>query len=111
VTRRWGAPAPEGVRHLVRAAHHPARAVDCPHCAAKAHAPCTTLNGRRLSPDRTPDQPPDPVHPARVTAWARTTACCPVCQVEPGTDCHNGGWPLPNGDVHPERQHEAEVTA
>ncbi|WNI19147.1 zinc finger domain-containing protein [Actinacidiphila sp. ITFR-21] len=103
MTARWGAPAPDGVRHLLRADHHPARAVACPHCGAHAHAPCTTISGRRRLPD--------PPHPSRITAWARATAVCPTCQVAPGTECHNGGWALPGGAVHPARQTEAEVTA
>ncbi|BBB01038.1 hypothetical protein RVR_8270 [Actinacidiphila reveromycinica] len=93
---RYGTPAPDGIRHVLRADHHPARAVPCPHCGAAAHRPCTTRSKRRLLTDA-------PVHPARITAWARTTSVCPVCQVEPGIDCHQGGWPLSGGDVHPER--------
>lgn len=102
MTARWGAPAPDGVRHLVRAGQHPARVVPCPHCLAKACAPCTTISKRRQLTDV-------PVHPARITAWARIVACCPVCQVEPGVGCHNSGWPLGSG-VHVERQQEAGVT-
>jgi hypothetical protein len=37
-------------------------------------------------------------------------AVCPVCQVEPGVECHAAGWALPGGAVHPERQQLAEVT-
>lgn len=102
MSARWGAPAPEGVRHLVRAKQHPARAVECPHCGAHAHQPCTTISKRRRLPEP---------HPARITAWARTTSVCPVCQVEPGVDCHNGGWPLPGDTVHPERQQLARESA
>lgn len=102
MTARWGAPAPDGVRHLVRAKHHPARAVACPHCGAHEHAPCTTVSKRlRL---------PDPPHPSRVSAWVRAMAVCPVCQVEPGVECHLDGWALAGGAVHPERQALAEVT-
>lgn len=43
-------------------------------------------------------------------AAARAVACCPTCQVEPGTECHLDGRPLPQGDVHPARLAEAEVT-
>ena len=103
MTPRWGAPAPEGIRHLARAAHHPARAVDCPHCGAHPHAPCTTISGRRRLPD--------PPHPSRITAWVVATAVCPACQVAPGTGCHNSGWPLGDPAVHPERVAEAERTA
>lgn len=109
---RWGAPAPEGVRHLVRAAHHPARSVECPHCEAHAQAPCTTKSKRHgLSTNLSPDREPDPVHDSRVTAWVRVTAVCPTCQVGLGTGCHLDGHPLPVGAVHPARQQEAEVTA
>lgn len=102
MTARWGAPAPDGIRHLLRAPHHPARAADCPHCGAKAHQPCTTISKRRRLTDP---------HPARVTAWARDTSVCPICQVAPGTDCHNGGWPLPGQAVHPEREQLAGEAA
>lgn len=104
MTARWGAPAPDGIRHVLRAPHHPARAVPCPHCGAGVHRPCTTRSKRRLLTDA-------PVHPARVSAWARTTAVCPTCQVAPGTPCHTAGWPLGDPAVHPERVREAEVTA
>jgi hypothetical protein len=43
--------------------------------------------------------------------WARTAACCPTCQVAPGTPCHRGGTALPGGAVHAARYQEAEVTA
>lgn len=102
MTARWGAPAPEGIRHLARAAHHPARAVECPHCHAHEHAPCTTISGRRRLTEP---------HPGRITAWARASAVCPVCQVAPGTPCHNGGWPLGEPAIHPERLTEAQETA
>lgn len=102
MTARWGAPAPDGIRHIVRAPHHPARAVECPHCGAKAHTPCTTISKRRrlIEP-----------HPGRITAWATATAVCPACQVAPGTPCQENGWALPNGITHPARLAEAEVTA
>lgn len=100
---RYAAPMPDSVRHFLRAKAHPARAVPCPHCEVPAHRPCTTISGRRQITDT-------PVHPARITAWVRATAVCPVCQVEPGTDCHEAGRPLPGGDVHPRRQTEAEET-
>lgn len=44
-------------------------------------------------------------------AWARTVACCPTCQVTPGTPCHRNGIPLPAGAVHARRYQEAEATA
>lgn len=115
MTARYGAPAPDGVRHLVRASHHPARAVECPHCGAHAHAPCTTKSKRhRLSaPVTTPLFPAAKalIHDSRITAWARATAVCPACQVEPGVECFGvGGVPLRDGDVHPQRQVEAGVT-
>ena len=56
------------------------------------------INGRTLA------QP----HASRINLWARTVACCPHCQVEPGTPCHNNGRPL--ADVHPRRIQEAKET-
>ncbi len=94
MTARWGAPAPDGIRLIVRAPQHPARAVECPHCGAHEHAPCTTVSKRRRKTEPCP---------SRITAWARATSVCPTCQVEPGIDCHQGGWPLAGGDVHQER--------
>lgn len=102
MTRRPAAAMPDSVRHFLRAKAHPARAVECPFCEARAHRPCTTISKRRQMP-----QP----HPARVSAWVRATACCPVCQVEPGVDCHERGRPLHGGAVHARRQVEAEETA
>lgn len=109
MTARWGAPAPEGIRHVVRAPHHPARAVPCPHCLAHAHAPCTTISKRRrLAADITAVI----VHSGRIAAWAREVAVCPACQVEPGVECHGvDQTPLPSGRVHPQREVEAGVTA
>ena len=104
MTRRPAAEMPDSVRHFLRAKQHPARAVECPFCEAREHRPCTTKSKRRQITDT-------PVHPARVSAWVRTTACCPVCQVEPGVPCHEAGRPLRGGDVHPRRQVEAEETA
>jgi hypothetical protein len=102
MTRRPAAEMPDTVRHFLRAKAHPARAVACPHCLAHEHRPCTTVSKRRQMP-----QP----HPARISAWVRATAVCPVCQVAPGVDCHEAGRPLHGGDVHPRRQVEAEETA
>lgn len=91
-------PAGDAIRRTIhrtlRADHHPARAVPCPHCEAHEHRPCTTISKRRRMPEP---------HPSRITAWARTTSVCPVCQVEPGIECHTGGWPLAGGAVHQER--------
>ncbi|MFG3476434.1 hypothetical protein ACGF3K_14380 [Streptomyces sp. NPDC047980] len=102
MTRHQGAPMPESIRHFVRAGQHPARSVPCPHCGAHAHRPCRVMsNGRVLT------QP----HPARVTAWAQASACCPECQVEPTTPCHFAGRALPDGRVHARRYQEAEETA
>ncbi|WP_181785369.1 zinc finger domain-containing protein [Streptomyces phytophilus] len=103
-TRRPNAPMPDTVRHLVRAGHHPARAVECPWCRAAPHTPCTTKSGRRRLTDA-------PVHPQRTTAWVQSVACCPTCQVEPGTPCHTTGEPLVFGAVHDARRDEADVTA
>ncbi|MFF4346765.1 hypothetical protein [Streptomyces sp. NPDC001530] len=43
--------------------------------------------------------------------WARTTACCPTCQVTPGIPCHLNGQPLTRGAVHARRYQEAEEVA
>lgn len=115
MTARYGAPAPDGVRHTLRADHHPARAVPCPHCGANEHRPCTTRSKRhRLSAPVTSKLLPATtalIHDSRITAWARATACCPTCQVEPGVPCWGvGGIPLQSGDVHPQRVVEAGVT-
>lgn len=97
--RRYVAPMPPQLRHQMRAGHHPARSVPCPHCAARAHQPCVLRkSGRRL---------PQP-HPQRITAWALQTACCPACQVEPGIPCHDNGHPRLT--VHARRYQEAEAT-
>lgn len=102
MTRRNAADMPEQIRHLVRAKHHPARAVECPHCGAHPHRPCTTPNKRRLMPEP---------HPKRITAWVTSIAVCPTCQVAPGTACHEAGQALHDGAVHVLRQTEAEETA
>lgn len=97
---RYTAPMPADLRHQMRAGAHPARSVPCPHCEAKAHQSChLRKSGREL---------PAP-HPQRVTDWARTTACCPACQVEPGITCRTPeGFPL--STVHDRRIQEAEET-
>lgn len=100
MTRKPAASMPDSVRHIVRARQHPARSVDCPHCGAHDRRPCTTVSGRRRL-----SQP----HPARVSAWARTVACCPACQVEPTTPCHDEG--RARQTVHARRYQEAEATA
>lgn len=97
--RRYVAPMPPQLRTQLRADSHPARVVPCLHCGAKANRPCALRkSGRPL---------PDP-HPQRVTEWARTTACCPECQVEPGVPCHDDG--IPRTTVHHRRYREAEET-
>lgn len=95
-------PMPESIRHSLRAAQHPARAVECPHCGAAPHRPCQSRSKTRVMP-----QP----HPSRVSAWARSAAVCPTCQVEPEVPCHNDGWPLHDGDVHAARESEAREVA
>ena len=97
MTRKPAAQMPAEIRDLLRAKQHPARAVDCPHCGAVAHRPCRSQSKTRMLP-----QP----HPSRVSAWARTVAVCPACQVEPAVPCHADGRELPV--VHPQRQTEAE---
>lgn len=96
-----GAPMPASIRHNLRARAHPARSIPCPHehCHARAHQSCIVrVNGRVLK---------DP-HPSRVTAWAVTVACCPECQVTPGTPCHDNG--KRRTDAHPRRIQEATET-
>lgn len=96
-----GAPMPAILRHAFRARAHPARSVPCPneHCRARAHQSCIVrVNGRTLK---------DP-HDSRVSLWAQTTACCPECQVEPRTPCHDNGVALP--EVHARRVQEAKET-
>lgn len=96
---RYTAPMPAELRHQMRAGAHPARSVPCPHCEAKAHQSCRLRkSGREL---------PQP-HPQRVTDWARTTACCPECQVEPTVPCHDDG--NARTTVHARRIQEAEET-
>lgn len=96
---RYTAPMPASLRHQLRAGQHPARSVPCPHCGAREHQPCVLRSsGRRL---------PAP-HPQRLADWARTTACCPHCQVTPGTPCHDDG--IPRTSVHARRYQEAEET-
>lgn len=99
---RYTAPMPPGLRHQMRAGQHPSRSVPCPHCGAKAHAPCVLRKtGRRL---------PQP-HPQRLTNWARTTAHCPECQAEPDTNCHTpDGNNMPDHELHDRRYTEAEET-
>lgn len=97
--RRYAAPMPDNLRHTLRATQHPARSVACPHCGAQPHRACTTPSKRRILA-----QP----HPKRITAWARTTACCPDCQVTPGTPCHDNGHH--RTDVHDRRIQEAKET-
>lgn len=96
-----GAPMPASIRHAFRARAHPARSVPCPHehCHARRHQSCIVrVNGRLLAKP----------HPARISLWAQTVACCPQCEVLPGTPCHKGGIALPA--VHDRRIQEAKVT-
>lgn len=99
---RYTAPMPEELRHHMRAGAHPARSMPCGHCGAKAHHSCVLRkSGREL---------PAP-HPQRVTDWARTTACCPECQVEPTIPCRTAdGYEMPGYAVHARRVQEAEET-
>ena len=100
MTLHAGAPMPDSLRHFMRAQQHPARSVPCPHCGVAAHKPCRLrTTGRELV------QP----HPQRVSDWAQTTACCPACQVEPTTPCHDEG--RERATVHNRRYTEAEETA
>jgi hypothetical protein len=102
VSRHSQAPMPDGLRHMVRAGQHPARSVPCPHCGVAAHKPCVVpSSGRRMNQ----------LHPKRTSAWARTVAVCPQCQVTPGVPCHRDGRELPDGAVHDRREKEAEEVA
>jgi hypothetical protein len=99
--KHQGAPKPASLRHGFRARAHPARSVPCPHepCRARAHQSCIVrVNGRVLKD----------LHPARISWWAITTACCPECQVTPGTPCHDNG--KARAEAHDRRIQEAKVT-
>ena len=96
MSRKTSAQMPDEIRHQLRAKQHPARTVECPHCGAGEHRPC-----RSQSKIRTLPQP----HPSRITTWARATAVCPDCQVEPAIACHNNGREMTV--VHPQRETEA----
>ena len=99
-----GARMPASLRHQLRVGADPARSVPCPHppCHARAHNGCVVrVKGRT----RTLAQ----LHPARIRAWVITTACCPECQVTPGTPCHDDGRALID-DVHDRRVQEAKET-
>lgn len=102
MNRHSQAPMPDVLRHQLRAKHHPARALPCPWCQARAHQPCTIpVGGKR----------PAQLHQQRMALWARTVACCPHCQVTPGIPCHLDGRELADGQVHNRRYLEAEETA
>lgn len=99
---RYTAPMPDELHHQLRAGQHPARSVPCTHCGAKAHQPCVLRKSRRPLPKP---------HPQRMADWARTTACCPACQVEPGIPCRTpDGFALADHAVHTRRYQEAEET-
>lgn len=100
MTRHHGAPMPEELRHFMRAGQHPARSVPCPHCGVGQHKPCVVPSRGRVL-----NQP----HPHRISAWAKATACCPECQVEPNVPCHDEG--MRRDTVHPRRQEEAKEAA
>lgn len=90
---------PDSIRHVLRAKAHPARSVPCPHehCRARAHQSCIVrVNGRVMAKP----------HPSRISAWAELIACCPECQVTPGTPCHDDG--TPRSEVHDRRIQDAK---
>jgi len=99
-TRQPAASMPDSLHHVLRAKQHPARSVPCPHCGAAAHRPCVVRTRNTVL-----SQP----HPQRISAWAQATACCPDCQVEPTTPCHEEG--RARLTVHARRYQEAEATA
>ncbi|MCX4849801.1 hypothetical protein [Streptomyces sp. NBC_00893] len=103
-TTRYGAtaPMPESLRHFMRAGHHPARSIPCPHCGVAVHRPCQV-------PSR--GVPMAQVHQQRIDARARTVACCPTCQVTPTVPCHANGRALDDGAVHATRRTEADRSA
>ena len=90
-----GRPMPPEIRAGLRAVHHPARAVPCPHCGAAEHRPCRAPSRRRLMRDP---------HPSRVTAWTVSTRSCPTCGAPAGEDCRAGDRPMT--DTHPARTEE-----
>ncbi|MFB7647175.1 hypothetical protein ACFC0S_16985 [Streptomyces sp. NPDC056084] len=97
---KYQAPMPDSIRHQLRAGHHPARSLPCPHCGVGAHKPCEVpSNQRRMALP----------HPQRISAWAQLTACCPACQVEPTVPCHEDG--RERATVHARRYTEAEQVA
>jgi hypothetical protein len=100
MNRKPAAPMPESLRHFMRAGQHPARSVPCPHCGVAAHKPCRLRTSGRLLTEP---------HPQRISNWAQLTACCPECQVEPTTPCHDAG--RARGTVHDRRYTEAQETA
>ena len=100
MTLHTGAPMPDSLRHFMRAGQHPARSVPCPHCGVPAHKPCRLRTKNRLMVEP---------HPQRVSDWAEATACCPACQVTPGTPCHEEG--RARNTVHARRYQEAEEVA
>jgi hypothetical protein len=101
MTRKPGAPMPANLRTLITTTTtHPARQVPCPHCHAPAGKPCRLKTRNRILPEP---------HPQRRSTWAQQTACCPECQVEPTTPCHDAG--RPRNTVHARRYQEAQETA
>lgn len=96
---RYVAPMPPALRHQMRAGHHPSRSVPCPHCGARPHHSCVLRKSGRELPE---------AHASRLVDWARTTACCPTCQVTPAVPCHDDG--IPRTDIHARRYQEAEET-
>lgn len=91
-----GRPMPAAIRATFQAAHHPARGIGCPRCAALVDRPCR-------SPKRVQMDEP---HPSRIAAWSILLASCTACQVQPGVPCHLGGRPFTD-HVHTERIAEA----
>ncbi|MFE5368131.1 zinc finger domain-containing protein [Streptomyces mirabilis] len=100
MTIHAGAPMPDNLRHWMRAKQDPARAVPCSHCGAGAHKPCRLRTTGRVLVEP---------HPQRRSDWAKASACCPDCQVEPTVPCHDEG--RARTTVHARRYQEAEATA
>lgn len=92
-------PLPAAVAAVLTKIRHPARTITCPHCRARAGAPCHAGTARPLADHRP--------HPSRIDAWATAVAPCPECRVPAGTGCQEIGQPYPHG-AHRSRVRAAE---
>ncbi|MEU5900630.1 zinc finger domain-containing protein [Streptomyces venezuelae] len=76
--------------------------ISCPRCTAGPDQKCHL---------RTRDKALPKPHQQRIAAWAQLVACCPECDVAPGTPCRLDGFALPADTVHARRYQEAEEVA